>query len=177
MIRERAYPVDPWHIRETRLDLDLLAQSESVFALANGHIGIRGNLDEGEPHGLLGRGRDADRAADDLLRLAHDRLGSGQSSVRGLSGPIGGRRKVLAGRAHAGASPPSPTSATPWKRSPLATCRGAPEPSASAMAEARVLHKRLLAGADFHELARLHSADRSAAAGGAVVDLPPHHSA
>src|SRR3712207_7382293 len=51
-ICERAYPVDPWHIRETRLDLDLLAQSESVFALANGHIGIRGNLDEGEPHGL-----------------------------------------------------------------------------------------------------------------------------
>ena len=54
MIRERAYPVDPWHIRETRLDLDLLAQSESVFALANGHIGVRGNLDEGEPHGLPG---------------------------------------------------------------------------------------------------------------------------
>ncbi|HWS34181.1 MAG TPA: glycoside hydrolase family 65 protein [Actinoplanes sp.] len=54
MIRERAYPVDPWHIRETRLDLDLLAQSESVFALSNGHIGIRGNLDEGEPHGLPG---------------------------------------------------------------------------------------------------------------------------
>ncbi|GIM97747.1 glycoside hydrolase family 65 protein [Paractinoplanes toevensis] len=54
MIRERAYPVDPWHIRETRLDLDLLAQSESVFALGNGHIGIRGNLDEGEPHGLPG---------------------------------------------------------------------------------------------------------------------------
>jgi alpha,alpha-trehalose phosphorylase len=54
VIRERAYPVDPWHIRENRLDLDLLAQSESVFALANGHIGIRGNLDEGEPHGLPG---------------------------------------------------------------------------------------------------------------------------
>jgi alpha,alpha-trehalose phosphorylase len=54
MIRERAYPVEPWHIRETRLDLDVLAQSESVFALSNGHIGLRGNLDEGEPHGLPG---------------------------------------------------------------------------------------------------------------------------
>jgi alpha,alpha-trehalose phosphorylase len=54
MIRERAYPVEPWHIRETRLDLDVLAQAESVFALANGHIGLRGNLDEGEPHGLPG---------------------------------------------------------------------------------------------------------------------------
>ncbi|MFI6261780.1 glycoside hydrolase family 65 protein [Micromonospora sp. NPDC051006] len=54
MIRERAYPVDPWHVRETRLDMDVLAQSESVFALSNGHIGLRGNLDEGEPHGLPG---------------------------------------------------------------------------------------------------------------------------
>ena len=30
------------------------AQTESVFALSNGHIGLRGNLDEGEPHGLPG---------------------------------------------------------------------------------------------------------------------------
>ncbi|MEV0425418.1 glycosyl hydrolase family 65 protein [Micromonospora sp. NPDC050495] len=54
MIRERAYPVEPWHVRETRLDMDVLAQSESVFALSNGHFGLRGNLDEGEPHGLPG---------------------------------------------------------------------------------------------------------------------------
>jgi alpha,alpha-trehalose phosphorylase len=54
VIRERAYPVEPWQVRETRLDLDVLAQAESVFALANGHIGLRGNLDEGEPHGLPG---------------------------------------------------------------------------------------------------------------------------
>ncbi len=33
---------------------DILAQTESVFALSNGHIGIRGNLDEGEPNGLPG---------------------------------------------------------------------------------------------------------------------------
>ena len=31
-----------------------LAQRESVFALSNGHIGLRGNLDEGEPYGLPG---------------------------------------------------------------------------------------------------------------------------
>lgn len=35
-----------------------------------------------------------------------------------------------------------------------------------AMAEARTLHRRLLAGADFGEMARLHSGDRSAARGG-----------
>jgi len=52
--RQSAYTVEPWCVRETRLDLDALAQSESVFALSNGHIGLRGNLDEGEPHGLPG---------------------------------------------------------------------------------------------------------------------------
>jgi alpha,alpha-trehalose phosphorylase len=46
------YEIEPWHIREKELDLDLLGQSESIFALSNGHIGLRGNLDEGEPHGL-----------------------------------------------------------------------------------------------------------------------------
>ena len=34
-------------MREAELDLDRLAQTESVFALSNGHIGLRGNLDEG----------------------------------------------------------------------------------------------------------------------------------
>ena len=54
MIEQPAYAVDPWAIRESELHLDTLAQSESVFALANGHIGMRGNLDEGEPAGLPG---------------------------------------------------------------------------------------------------------------------------
>ena len=54
MINESTFPIEPWHVRETTLDLDLLAQSESVFALSNGHIGLRGNLDEGEPHGFPG---------------------------------------------------------------------------------------------------------------------------
>ena len=54
MITQEAFPVEPWQVRETKLDLNLIAQSESLFALANGHIGLRGNLDEGEPHGLPG---------------------------------------------------------------------------------------------------------------------------
>src|SRR5438309_5735833 len=53
-IQHPAYPVEPWAVRETELDLDKLAQSESVFALANGHLGMRANLDEGEPFGLPG---------------------------------------------------------------------------------------------------------------------------
>jgi alpha,alpha-trehalose phosphorylase len=54
VIDHPAFPVEPWAVRETQLDLDRLAQSESVFALSNGHIGLRGNLDEGEPYGLPG---------------------------------------------------------------------------------------------------------------------------
>jgi alpha,alpha-trehalose phosphorylase len=54
VISHPAYGVEPWCLRERELDLDLLAQSESVFALSNGHVGWRGNLDEGEPHGLPG---------------------------------------------------------------------------------------------------------------------------
>jgi alpha,alpha-trehalose phosphorylase len=48
------FSTEPWCVRETELDLDVLAQSESVFALSNGHLGLRGNLDEGEPHGIPG---------------------------------------------------------------------------------------------------------------------------
>ncbi|MFI5956043.1 glycoside hydrolase family 65 protein [Cryptosporangium sp. NPDC051539] len=54
MIGSGPFDVDPWSIRETGLDLDRLPASESVFTLANGHIGLRGNLDEGDPHGLPG---------------------------------------------------------------------------------------------------------------------------
>jgi alpha,alpha-trehalose phosphorylase len=54
MITQEAFPVEPWQVRVTRLDLNVIAQSESLFTLSNGHIGLRGNLDEGEPHGLPG---------------------------------------------------------------------------------------------------------------------------
>lgn len=54
MIKHPAYPVEPWRLRETGLDLEVLAQSESLFALSNGHIGWRGNLDEAEPNGIPG---------------------------------------------------------------------------------------------------------------------------
>jgi alpha,alpha-trehalose phosphorylase len=54
MIKQAAYGTEPWRLVEKQFDLGLLAQSESVFALSNGHIGLRGNLDEGDPHGLPG---------------------------------------------------------------------------------------------------------------------------
>src|SRR5579859_6211381 len=54
MIEHPAFTGNDWKIHETALHLDILAQTESIFALSNGHIGLRGNLDEGEPHGLPG---------------------------------------------------------------------------------------------------------------------------
>ncbi|HEX6481934.1 MAG TPA: family 65 glycosyl hydrolase, partial [Ktedonobacteraceae bacterium] len=54
MIEHPAFTVEEWSVREKELHLDTLAQTESIFALSNGHIGLRGNLDEGEPYGLPG---------------------------------------------------------------------------------------------------------------------------
>ena len=46
MIEQQRFAVEPWTVRVNELDLSALGQTESVFALANGHIGLRGNLDE-----------------------------------------------------------------------------------------------------------------------------------
>ncbi|MBO0681705.1 MAG: glycoside hydrolase family 65 protein [Candidatus Dormibacteraeota bacterium] len=54
MIKHPAFEVDSWTVQESHLDLDALAQTESVLALSNGHIGLRANLDEGEPSALPG---------------------------------------------------------------------------------------------------------------------------
>src|SRR5262249_9184342 len=54
VIPGRQYPAEPWCIREVGLDMTTLAQTESLFALSNGHIGVRGNLAEGDPYGLPG---------------------------------------------------------------------------------------------------------------------------
>src|SRR5438105_6180672 len=54
MTEQPAFTVEEWSVREKGIHLDTLARSESLFALSNGHIGLRGNLDEGEPHALPG---------------------------------------------------------------------------------------------------------------------------
>jgi alpha,alpha-trehalose phosphorylase len=54
VIPDDTFLVEPWSLTEPELHLDLLAETESLFALSNGHIGLRGNLDEGEPHGIPG---------------------------------------------------------------------------------------------------------------------------
>ena len=43
------YPHEPWRLVETRFDERHLAAAESLFATANGYLGMRGTCDEGQP--------------------------------------------------------------------------------------------------------------------------------
>nr|WP_201469926.1 glycoside hydrolase family 65 protein [Microbacterium hydrocarbonoxydans] len=52
--RRPRFEVDEWSISADGIDLDDLAHEESVFGLSNGHVGWRGNLDEGDPRGVAG---------------------------------------------------------------------------------------------------------------------------
>ena len=51
---EKTFTVDPWCLREPELDLDVLPSTEAVLTIANGNLGVRGTLDEGEPVGHPG---------------------------------------------------------------------------------------------------------------------------
>jgi acyl-CoA hydrolase len=46
---EYIYPVDEWRIIEKRFAPRYLEQSETIFTLANGYMGIRGAFEEGRP--------------------------------------------------------------------------------------------------------------------------------
>ena len=52
--RVSPFEVDPWELRIRSRDPGHLAVAESLFALSNGHIGLRGSLEEGEPHVVPG---------------------------------------------------------------------------------------------------------------------------
>src|ERR1043165_4630786 len=41
--------IDAWRITEERFDPHLLAAHESVFAVSNGYLGVRGTPEEGSP--------------------------------------------------------------------------------------------------------------------------------
>src|SRR5699024_3941903 len=41
------YPVDPWRLRETVFSADDLGLTETIFAVGNGYLGMRGNAPEG----------------------------------------------------------------------------------------------------------------------------------
>ena len=43
------YPIDPWRIVEKDFYPRFLAQTETIFSLANGYLGMRGSFEEGAP--------------------------------------------------------------------------------------------------------------------------------
>lgn len=54
MIERGVFSVEPWAVGTQAISLDVLAQTESIFSLGNGYIGLRGTLDEGEPRAVPG---------------------------------------------------------------------------------------------------------------------------
>ncbi|MDJ0953155.1 MAG: glycosyl hydrolase family 65 protein [Acidimicrobiia bacterium] len=46
---EFVYPIDEWKMIETGFYRDLVPQAETMFAIGNGYLGMRGNFDEGRP--------------------------------------------------------------------------------------------------------------------------------
>jgi alpha,alpha-trehalose phosphorylase len=49
LLPRQHYPTDEWRLIERRFSLPLLPRMETLFALANGYLGLRGNLEEGRP--------------------------------------------------------------------------------------------------------------------------------
>ncbi len=79
-----------WAITEQALDLERLGWSETIFALSNGNLGLRGNLDEGEPYGELGTYLSG---VHELRPMPHAEAGygypeSGQTVINVTSGKI-----------------------------------------------------------------------------------------
>ena len=72
------FPVDPWRLVERAYNPTYAEQTETLFALSNGYLGMRGSSDGGEPasrpvHPAQWLSRDlADRLPGDRARLRHD---------------------------------------------------------------------------------------------------------
>jgi alpha,alpha-trehalose phosphorylase len=43
------FPTQPWGMTATRYAHEFLAQAETIYALANGYLGLRGDFEEGTP--------------------------------------------------------------------------------------------------------------------------------
>jgi alpha,alpha-trehalose phosphorylase len=43
------YPIEPWRLVERAYNPEFVEQTETLFALSNGYLGIRGSFEEGEP--------------------------------------------------------------------------------------------------------------------------------
>lgn len=49
LLSDHDFPVEPWRLVERRFNADVLPVVETLFTVANGHLGLRGNHEEGRP--------------------------------------------------------------------------------------------------------------------------------
>ena len=49
LLSTHTWPIDPWRLIERRYEPRLAGRAETLFALSNGYLGMRGNFEEGRP--------------------------------------------------------------------------------------------------------------------------------
>ena len=78
----RSLTVEPWRVRELAFDPERLAAHESVFALGNGYLGVRGVLDEGAPPGARSVPGTYLNGFHEVDQIVYPEGGYGQAKVR-----------------------------------------------------------------------------------------------
>ncbi len=78
----RDLTVEPWRVGELGLDPERLAAHESVFALGNGYLGVRGVLDEGPPPGARSVPGTYLNGFHEIDQIVHAEGGYGLAKVR-----------------------------------------------------------------------------------------------
>ncbi len=78
----RSLTVEPWRVREVAFDPERLAAHESVFALGNGYLGVRGVLDEGPPPGATSVPGTYLNGFHEVDQIVYAEGGYGQAKVR-----------------------------------------------------------------------------------------------
>ena len=84
MIDRDRFPVDPWRLVEKSFDVDDAGVTETLFAVANGYLGLRGNHPEGRfahEHGTSNNGfHETSRSAMPSRRTGSPRSGRPSST-------------------------------------------------------------------------------------------------
>ena len=102
------YPHDPWRLVEKRYNPRRMPQMETLFALSNGYLGIRGTFDEGTPvfqKGTLVNGFHETWPIvypESALRVREHRTDHRQRTGRHTDSALRGRRTVRSRSRHAG---------------------------------------------------------------------------
>ncbi len=78
----RSLAVEPWAVRERGFDAERATAHESVFALGNGYLGVRGTLDEGPPPGATSVPGTYLNGFHEIDQIVYPEGGYGQARVR-----------------------------------------------------------------------------------------------